>query len=476
MGARAGPCGESGHLGIDCSSCERGTRPLPRGGVELSSRTRGTSTVLLAIAGFLALCIAALLLVSGRAAAQVADRDLDGIADANDNCAEIYNPDQDDHDEDGVGTTCDETTGVPADESYVVLYLRDQNGRPVRDTCFTVTVEPAGEEGGGEACTAQGEVGFVVVQVDPAAEQVEISQGELPTACSGGLPAPILDRPEPSGWKIVTVRYRCGAITDDGDLDLVSDEADNCPSVYNPEQDDSDEDGTGSSCDPTPGVEADESHVVFYLRDQDRLALGEVCFEVTEVRTDETLEPADVCVEPAAPGDFVTSLDPETVRLEIAQTAAPPGCRGGLRGKQTYGFAPGAWRVVDLRYTCGVPVTFTDRITPSDRTEQHAIRVIKATKRIEFRLRWRGARNTFDVTALTFGDADRSLAVAGQAPAKLKITRRRTATSLLVRVEKLKPGKLKPGSPSVAEQLSFRVVGKKVTGATSVATQVSQAR
>jgi cysteine-rich repeat protein len=39
---------------------------------------------------------------------------------------------------------------------------------------------------------------------------------------------------------------------DDGDRDGVKDDKDNCPDVYNPEQTDSDDDGTGDVCDSTP--------------------------------------------------------------------------------------------------------------------------------------------------------------------------------------------------------------------------------
>ena len=44
----------------------------------------------------------------------------------------------------------------------------------------------------------------------------------------------------------------CATCGGDTDLDNVCDNIDNCPGVYNPTQTDSDNDGVGNACDPTP--------------------------------------------------------------------------------------------------------------------------------------------------------------------------------------------------------------------------------
>jgi hypothetical protein len=49
----------------------------------------------------------------------------------------------------------------------------------------------------------------------------------------------------------------CEVDTHDEDGDTVLDRCDNCPDVYNPTQDDGDNDGVGDACDPAPAISGD---------------------------------------------------------------------------------------------------------------------------------------------------------------------------------------------------------------------------
>jgi hypothetical protein len=122
--------------------------------------------------------VAALLLLAGAAVAEP-DTDVDGVVDSDDNCPRIFNPDQQDNDGDEVGNTCDESKGIPAGESWVVFYLRDQEGRPVSEACFTGT-EYLGDTvvGESEDC-AEAEAdtaGYILSELQQAsADRAEIS-------------------------------------------------------------------------------------------------------------------------------------------------------------------------------------------------------------------------------------------------------------------------------------------------------------
>jgi hypothetical protein len=329
-----------------------------------------------------------------------------------------------------------------------------------------------------DVCSDEMQPGFALVRADPRTDaRAEIVQAELPAGCTGGLLGTRVHETAPGKWEVLQVRYRCGGVAADSDRDSTSDASDNCPTAFNPDQEDADEDGFGNTCDPEPGVLEDESHVVFYMRDQDGLAVSDVCFEVTEVRTDETLEPAELCSESSTPGYLVVPLDAGAARIDVARSGpALPGCRGGLGGRQSFPFVAASWRVVDVRFTCGLAVTFADRLSAAQTSEQHSLRVVRSTRRIELRLRWPSARSRFDVTGITFGDAAWRLTGGIAAQNRLRITRQRTRTSLLVRIEKVRPGKVQPGAPSVAEQLAFTVVARRLAGAATVSTRVTQHR
>jgi len=117
-----------------------------------------------------------------------ADYDLDGIYDSEDNCPYQSNPQQEDFDEDGAGDVCD------SDD--------DNDGDPDTSDCeqFNSSIHHGA---------------------------IEICGNGIDENCDGVDP-------------------ECGA---DSDSDGVEDEYDNCPSIYNPGQENFDQDEMGDACD-----------------------------------------------------------------------------------------------------------------------------------------------------------------------------------------------------------------------------------
>jgi hypothetical protein len=425
------------------------------------------------------LVVALALVVIGAAAGAGPDRDLDGFADDEDNCAAIFNPDQADEDEDGAGNSCDSEPGIDSDESKIVLYLRDQRGRPAPGACFEATIA---ESGGGEetrpVCGDGADPGWAEVDLTQGEGSVTIEQDDLPPGCAGGLTGALSRSFEPGAWQMVDVRYRCGTPDVDRDYDGVVNTEDNCPNTFNPDQDDDDDDGAGNTCDQSPGIADETSNLVLYLRDQDGAALWNACFRIVVTSRDGPQEPDGSCVETTAPGRVIVELNaPDDVKADIVQTSAPPGCRGGLDGKLEHKLTPHSWRVVTLRYRCGAPVTFRDVLQAGQPRAVHTLRVVRATKRVRLQLAWPRGGSRLDVAGL--GVSGRHLASLGAAPPPLQITRRRTATSVVIEVEpqKHKPGKHKPGvvtAGALAGALHFTIVGEKLSGTTRATTRVTQ--
>ena len=87
------------------------------------------------------------------------DRDEDGIPDASDNCTDVYNPQQTDDDDDGVGNKCDDGSTTPTDT--------DNDGVPdSSDNCpyvFNQHQNDGDGDGVGNACETQTPTGSAVL-------------------------------------------------------------------------------------------------------------------------------------------------------------------------------------------------------------------------------------------------------------------------------------------------------------------------
>ncbi len=137
------------------------------------------------------------------------DSDFDGIGDNGDNCPALYNPDQYDGNNNGVGMLCDSTETV---------LDSDGDGKPdAIDNCPYVA-NPLQEDMDGDG------IGDVCDD-DIDGDGVPNANDPFPTY--------------PTEWA-------------DTDNDGIGDNGDNCPKIANPTQLDTDGDGVGDACDPDP--------------------------------------------------------------------------------------------------------------------------------------------------------------------------------------------------------------------------------
>ncbi len=262
--------------------------------------------------------------------------------------------------------------------------------------------------------------------------------------------------------------------THDSDGDGFAEESDNCPGVFNSDQFDFDRDGAGNTCDTSRGVPPTESWVVFYLKDENGRRIP-TCAPVRWT----VFAGADQRSQESGCAVFWNfRLVGAGTRMEIEETSPPAGCTGGLTSPAVHTFSAGSWRVVNVTHRCSsgsgggggggtpaAPRTFTDTFAAAGQTKPHAVRITAATPVAEITVRWTDRRDSFDLSGLQ--NVRRTSfarpSVEGQTPEKLKITRRRTATSVTVRIEKLKPGTLK-----------FKVIAKAVRARARVVTRVSR--
>lgn len=151
----------------------------------------------------------------------VVDRDSDGVPDACDNCADHFNPDQIDDDFDGAGNVCD---NCPFDAVKT---------EPGICGCGLPDMDRDGD--GVPDCVAFG----------PPSDTARDTDGD-------GVPDSVDGCPNDPN-KVAPGVCGCSVSDVDTDADGIFDCQDNCPLIPNTLQADSDLDGLGDPCDPSPG-------------------------------------------------------------------------------------------------------------------------------------------------------------------------------------------------------------------------------
>jgi hypothetical protein len=266
----------------------------------------------------------------------------------------------------------------------------------------------------------------------------------------------------------VLVLAGSASATHDSDGDGWPEERDNCPGVFNADQIDDDGDGRGNTCDDSKGVPDEYSRFIVYFRDQNGLQAPCVKIRLTQYAGTEVQQRVESCALVVTEGIADTAVED---RLELEQLALPQGCTGGFTSPLIHRYSPAGWNVVDVRYRCGTSATpiatptFRDTFAAVGQVKPHTAKITAATPVSVITVKWTDRRNRFDLTAIQNVLRTTSARPAAEelTPQKLKITRVRTATSLMVRIEKLKPGSLK-----------FKIVSKAVQTRAVVVTRVSR--
>ena len=227
--------------------------------------------------------------------ARPSDRDRDGVPNFRDNCQNIFNPDQQDTDGDGVGDACDDSTDPTTSPSPTMT--ASESPSP--------TSTPSGSASPSDSPS------------ESPSPSDSPSESPSTSESASGSPSPS-DPPPPL----------------DGDRDGIPDDVDNCPNTANTGQANTDGDSFGDACEPDfddDGVADDTDNCRTVdnpgQADSDTDETGDACEGDTD--GDGVIDDDDNCINQANPSQENTYGDE---RGDACEPAPNPGGGGGGSG------------------------------------------------------------------------------------------------------------------------------------------------
>ncbi len=191
------------------------------------------------------------------------DSDGDGIADSADNCPALNDTNQTDTDEDGIGNPCDDDDDNDqlldnADICPLAVGTTATSGCPDGDADgFADAADNCPLDANPDQLNTDGDAEGDVCDADDDNDSVSDGADACPVVAgtlSNGCPSETATvTTEPATLTPVPTTPSVVVITDT-DADSVPDSSDNCPTLYNLDQADSNGNGVGDVCEGTPGV------------------------------------------------------------------------------------------------------------------------------------------------------------------------------------------------------------------------------